>query len=443
MEFSEARYAEIARKILAENDWITLWFYTDEPFWGKPPMSFWSIAVSYQLFGVNEFSARLPSLLFTLANALIILFWSRRRSGSDDALLASVVFLSCWLVLQSSGAVLTDPLLVLAITLVMISFWEACHTGGRLWAYLFWIALAIGLLAKGPVALVLCALACGLWVAIFNQWRNFFTNIRLVSGVILMLSLTVPWYYLAEAKTPGFLNYFLVGEHFERYTQSEWQGDPYGAVKERPVGTIWIYFLVATLPWSLLVIPGLFNRKRLAGIAAKLKGEATLPGYLLLWLIVPLVFFTPAQNVLITYALPSIPAFSLLFARSLREQKNLFTFAIATMCAFFAVTLGSYWMYFEDHRYNQKPMIEKYQELNSIDPGDLVYTGTRIFSPQFYTGGKVLFENDRDSYVKHNGTFYFAVRERWMDSYEDIFSGRCFIEMQRVDFSLFYCPATD
>ena len=63
MDTTEARYGEIARKMAALNDWITPWHDHGQPFWGKPPLSFWLTALSFKLLGVHEFSARLPHLL--------------------------------------------------------------------------------------------------------------------------------------------------------------------------------------------------------------------------------------------------------------------------------------------------------------------------------------------------------------------------------------------
>ncbi len=444
LELSEARYAEISRKILALNDWITLWFYDDFPFWGKPPLAFWSVASSYALFGINEFAARFSPLVYSAVTALVIGLWTRDRIGIEEGYYASIIYLTSWLVLHTAGAVLTDPALTFTTTLVMVGFWEACQHNNRRWAYLVWIALALGLLAKGPLALVLCGGACGVWILVYNQWHPFFSRIHLFTGLILMLAIALPWYLLAEQKTPGFLDYFIIGEHFERYTQSEWAGDPYGAVKNRPFGTIWLYFIVAALPWSLIIFVRLFSKTIRSRLIESYQSDRLCYGYLLCWTIVPLLFFTPAKNVLVTYALPSIPALSILLAKDLNTlvpKKHFYRIAFISALVFFVVSLGAFHFYFENHRYNQKPMLEKYKELNALDPGDLVYTGKRIFGPQFYTGGKVFFQNSQDQYKYHDGTFYYAVRKRWLEGSKRNFAGRCTIEMERVDFTLFYCPA--
>lgn len=74
-----------------------------------------------------------------------------------------------------------------------------------------------------------------------------------IKGALLMLALSLPWYLLAERQTPGFLHYFIVGEHFQRFTVKGWQGDLYGSGHASPLGTIWLYGLTMFLPWTLLL----------------------------------------------------------------------------------------------------------------------------------------------------------------------------------------------
>ena len=94
MDSSESRYAEIARKMLVYNDWTTPWFKPEQAFWGKPPFTFWSIAASFGLFGVNELAARLPSLIFTLLTGWILFDWVKRHWDQHIALLAVTLYLS-------------------------------------------------------------------------------------------------------------------------------------------------------------------------------------------------------------------------------------------------------------------------------------------------------------------------------------------------------------
>ena len=165
LDTTEARYAEIARKMVELNDWITPWFDYGVPFWGKPPLSFWMTAASFKLFGINEFAARLPHFLGAVLVAWLVWDWSNRRSSQEAwysaALLAgSVVFFI------AAGAVMTDMALVLGITLTMRGFWLGLHgtdaeRGRERW--LLFLGLVIGLLAKGPLVLVLTGVPIALW----------------------------------------------------------------------------------------------------------------------------------------------------------------------------------------------------------------------------------------------------------------------------------------
>ena len=71
--------------------------------------------------------------------------------------------------------------------------------------------------------------------------------------MILVFATVLPWYGLAELRTPGFLEYFLVGEHWHRFTVPGWDGDRYGHAHVFARGTIWLFAALAALPWSLLI----------------------------------------------------------------------------------------------------------------------------------------------------------------------------------------------
>lgn len=439
MEFSEARYAEIARQIIVTGNWVTLWFSDGEPFWGKPPLAFWSIAVSYLVLGVNELTARLPSLLATIGTGAALFWWSKTLMPRRTAWHAVLCYASCVIVLQTAGSVITDPILTLMTTLVMMAFWQAVHMQQKGFAWLMWIALALGVLTKGPVALVLCGLPCGLSLLIYRHWRVFFSHTHLFFGLLLLVAVAAPWYYLAESRTPGFWDYFMVGEHFERYIHNEWAGDKYGAVKDRPFGTIWVFFLIASLPWSLVMLYGLSNTGLRRELLEKYKCNQTLIVYLLSWTIAPLCFFTLSSSVLMTYVLPCIPAFCLIVAAGI--QRSHLTIALIAVPVFFTISIGTYWTLYADHRYNQWPIVKTYIEHNQEDPGILIYTGKRRFAPVFYTQGNVRFENAETRHGIPDSTFYIAVRDLWLDAQTQRLTPRCQPLTARNEFTLFYCPA--
>ena len=124
LDTTEARYGEISRKMAELNDWVTPWFDHGVPYWGKPPLAFWVTAISFKLFGVNEFSARLPHLIISLLIVGLVVWLAARRDRA--AAVPTLALISgSFLFFVSSGAVMTDIELILGMTLTMAGFWLA------------------------------------------------------------------------------------------------------------------------------------------------------------------------------------------------------------------------------------------------------------------------------------------------------------------------------
>lgn len=137
------------------------------------------------------------------------------------------------------------------------------------------VGLAIGLMSKGPLALVLTGFPITLWTVWNREWKNVWNSLPWIKGALLMLALSLPWYLLAERQTPGFLHYFIVGEHFQRFTVKGWQGDLYGSGHASPLGTIWLYGLTMFLPWTLLL--PLLRMKKTSPLSEKLPFREKIP----------------------------------------------------------------------------------------------------------------------------------------------------------------------
>ena len=422
MDPTEARYAEMARKILELNDWVVLHYTYEQPFWGKPPLSFWGSAVGMWIFGVNEFGARIAPFVASLLVCALFFAWDfegKIQSGANVAnsnanggasvgakgiidsvkrrhillALASAIILSSSAIgLVSAGAVMTDEFLLLCVGLCMVGFWrcvgdsrgvdvasererndkestisKTCNPtqnpktfkNKRLWGYVFFIGIGLGLLAKGPLILVLAGVPLVGFVVLVFLARRFcdctslrldFRHFPLFSGSALALLIALPWYVACEARSEGFLEYFIVGEHFKRFLVSGWEGDLYGSAHSRRLGSIWLFFLVAFLPWSVAFVgflcafvakifrqnsdcvPSAQNNsefKHLSGLSkrvcntifAPLLADNAKTLYLTLWLLTPLAFFTLSRNVLWTYVLPCALPFSILLARWIFQSR--------------------------------------------------------------------------------------------------------------------------
>jgi 4-amino-4-deoxy-L-arabinose transferase-like glycosyltransferase len=396
MDTTEARYAEISRKMLTLNDWIVPMYTHDVPFWGKPPLAFWLSASSMGIMGIGEFAARLPSWLCGLG--VICLLYPLTGADRRRFALACIIFCSSVLGYTATGDVTTDPVLTLLVTATLVSFWLAVVERMPLAYYLGFIALGASVLAKGPVALVLTGLPVLLYLLISRQLLSFLTEARLVLGLLLTLTVSVPWYLVMEQHSHGFLEYFLIGEHFQRFVDSGWRGDLYGGGHSEPYGMIWVFAVQGMLPWSLVLVllPFVWPRVRRAFKPIQLSL------FLFLWLLSPLLLFTFSANILPTYFMPALPAAAVLLASviieiydSLRQklaQRKLLVFVIALMAMaiplakFLAAVNATDW--YTGQR-NQKPVIEIIRSDPVLSNMPIYYVGRRRFSAEFYAGGEV------------------------------------------------------
>ncbi len=423
---TESRYAEIARKMLETGDWLVPQVDYGVPFWGKPPLSTWLSAAAMAVFGVNEFAARLPSLLLMAGCGALVYRLAALRAGADAALWTLAAFATTGLVFISAGAVMTDPALVFATTLSMAGFWLALYgheSTRRTAGFVFFVGLAVGLLAKGPVAVVLTLLPVGAWTLWTRQWRAVWKGVPWIAGTLLTIALAVPWYWAAERASPGFLDYFLVGEHWKRFVEPGWKGDLYGQAHARPRGTIWIWWFAAALPWSPLAVGWLARTVARRGDDAHRLVRDPWCAYLLLWALAPMLFFTVSGNVLPTYVLPGMPAFALLlceFWRPNAADTRATRFAVRLMIAcgiavivVFVGVLVSQSRHF-DVELSHRALVRTYLTARASDADRLVYVGQRPISAEFYAGGKAVKVDDVKALAVYRASpeaDFFAVRE--------------------------------
>lgn len=401
MDTTEARYGEMARIMVETGNWLTPQFDYGVPFWGKPPLHTWMSAGGMVALGENEFAARLPHWVAGVMTLALVVGLARRQRVNPA--LAALALASCAIFAVAGGAVMTDMALTFGLTLAMMGFYLGWQ-GHYRWGYLAFVGLAIGLLAKGPVVIVLMALAVGPWLmlqhgvvgAFVTLWRRF----PLMWGSVLMLAIAAPWYALAEQATPGFLNYFLVGEHFSRFVESGWQGDLYGSAHDQPRGTIWLYWLCAALPWSL-VLPWLYWRRTRAG---QPQSDRPWLSFLLLWMIAPMVLFTLAGNILPAYVLPGVPALALLIASLASERQGRALAGISLITPLLLVAaLGMLTTTDLSDNKSDRAL------LADLPPAPLYYWQQRPFSGQFYSAGRAQLAT-RLSDLPAEGGFYLAGR---------------------------------
>lgn len=392
---TEARYGEIGRKMLETGNWLTPQWDYGVPFWGKPPLSFWAAAATMAVFGVNEFGARVATLVAAIATAALFWRWPHSPAPRGAAsMAAALVLLSSVLGFLIAGAVATDVFMVFGMTLSMVGFWNALtrDTPGGIDRWWFFAGLAIGLLAKGPVAAVMTGIALLLWLAWTRDWRRMWRHLPWLRGVALTLALAASWYFAAERATPGFLHYFIIGEHWQRFTQPGWTGDLYGDGHERPRGVIWLYAFGAALPWTIVAL-ALLRRRPVSAQARRPSPDPQI-AYLLCWVLAPLVLFTFARNTLESYALPALPAFALITARLFMEREPggassrvwllglIMPVVVAALIATGSERFGD--------KGSQRVLLAPLRDSDAA----IVYLYERPFSAQFYSAGRARLVKD-------------------------------------------------
>ncbi len=317
---TEGRYATTSQLMLERNDWVTPWIIfkgVEKPYLGKPPLHFWLINTSFELFGLNNFAARLPGVFSAAAIAFTLYFLVTPLLGRRAALASVLIFSTSLLSFILSGVCLVDVTLTVGITLAVAGF--ALADRSRLAGYLCFVGLAIGVLVKGPVAIVFFGMAVGPWVAL----RWWFTRtlpapmkaLPWLTGPLLFLAIAVPWYFFAESRNPGFLEYFIWTENIGRFTKADY-GDEYGNGHVQLRGAAWVMLIPSLVPWSLALLGTLWEQRRRlswSGVIDSVKRDE--------WLLLgitwaascPVLLFF-AKQYTATYNMSSIPGFAFLMA---------------------------------------------------------------------------------------------------------------------------------
>jgi len=443
MDTTEARYADIARRMLDLGDWITPWFDDNFPFWGKPPLSFWVTLVGFKMFGLNEFGGR----FFYWVTSLFVLFltYQTARSFSKSYGIYSIaVLLSSLLFYISSTAVMTDMPLLLGGSLVLYAQIKSIHSEGanrNFNSLLLGSGLAVGMLAKGPIAIVMFLSPLFFWVLIKDNFTTFQKGINFLLVILSALIISTPWFLMAELKTPGFLEYFIVGEHLNRYLVPGWKGDLYGVAHDFPKGTIIWFFLLATIPWSIILF--------FLSFKSNLKFPYTTAIYeptrllLVLWVLIPLLFFSFAGNVIWTYMLPSLPAFAILITDFILKKVNvksaekLIIFCLFTVSIIKIAFLTHIYLYGYVYDRTAKYFIEDMK--NNNIPLDKVYFSEKIpFSARFYGRGKFNLENDSVMHKSINSLGYYLVLHKHKPKFT--YKDKCSeTAIKRGKYRLLYC----
>jgi 4-amino-4-deoxy-L-arabinose transferase-like glycosyltransferase len=331
----EPRYAQIAREMLARHDWITPVFY-GHTWLEKPILLYWGQMLSYSLFGVSDWAARIPS---AVAATLLVFgtFLAVRRIRYDARFDAAVMIASSVLILGFARAAATDMLLAAPFALSLLAWfcWYQAAYGlaeesrvahirpflanvgtQRLWLALFYALNALAMLAKGPVAPALAALILIIFCITQRNPRAILRTLDPL-GLIVFLAVAAPWYVLVQLHTPEFFRVFFLQHNLARF----------GSNLYRHKQPFWYYIpvaLVATVPWTVWLFHGLSDAVRALRTPPRTADDDaptfTFEVFLFLWAVIPIVFFSLSHSKLPGYILPAIPPLLILAAVAVHRR---------------------------------------------------------------------------------------------------------------------------
>ncbi|WP_129127135.1 glycosyltransferase family 39 protein [Geomonas oryzae] len=299
----ETRYAEIPREMLERGDLITpLLNYVK--YFEKPVLLYWLNALSFTLFGISEFAARLACALSGLGTVLFSYHLGRELFGRRVGLLSALVLGGCTGFLIQSRMNLTDIPLTFTMTVALGSYILAARDADHPrpgYYYLFYLFAALAVLAKGLIGIVLPGAVIFWHIALTRRWR-ILKEMRLPTGIMLFLAVAAPWFVVVCQRNPEFFQFFFIHEHFERFlTKVHHRYQPF-----------WYFIPILfgfMIPWSFFIpaaLRGFWRERSVPG------GESRL--YLALWAIIIFLFFSKSNSKLPAYILPVYPALAVLIA---------------------------------------------------------------------------------------------------------------------------------
>jgi 4-amino-4-deoxy-L-arabinose transferase-like glycosyltransferase len=301
----EPRYAQVAREMLAHHDWATptlggtAWLE-------KPPLYYWQAMITYRVFGVSDWAARLPAAFDALLLAFGVYFFLRRfRPGVE--LDAALMLATCAGVVGYARAASMDMALAATFSMAMLVWYAWFETGERKYLAAFYSFLALGMLAKGPVAPFL-------GLVIVAAFAASHRNLQIVARTLwkrelaLLFVVGLPWYIIVQLRNPQFFRVFILEHNLARLGTSLYHHpEPF-----------WYYVPVTLLgwvPWAALVIAAQVWSMR----CVKRGSPDQLNLFLLIWIGVVVAFFSISQSKLPGYILPAVPAGAILLAQWLGQ----------------------------------------------------------------------------------------------------------------------------
>ena len=306
----ETRYAQISQGMLLSGNWVSPHFM-DVRYFEKPAAGYWMIALGQALFGQNLFGVRFASALSTGLSVLLCYLIARRLWNEPRKSFAcALLYMSFTVIAGQAGYANLDPQFTFWVNLSLVALWFALDSVGRRQRLVAWavlgLACGMGFLTKGFLAWLLPVLIALPWVIWQKRWREL-----LVYGpvaVVVAIAVSLPWALAVHAQEPDYWRFFFWHEHIRRFAGDDAQHD-----------APWWYYLpllvAFSMPWVALLPPALkqaWQTRRQSDIA-----------FLLLWLWMPLFFFSLSKGKLPAYILPCLLPLALLLGHALADRLKL------------------------------------------------------------------------------------------------------------------------
>jgi len=303
----ETRYAQISQEMLLTGKWASPHFMGIRYF-EKPAAGYWMIALGQAIFGQNLFGVRFASALSTGLSILLVYLVSRRLwNDPQKSLISTVLYMSFVSVAALGGYANLDPQFTFWVNLTGVALWfcfDSTTRNGRLGAWaLLGFACGMGFMTKGFLAWllpVLIALPYAIWQQRFRELLGY----GLVA-VVVAIVISLPWALAVHLQEPDYWHFFFWHEHIQRFAGEDAQhAEPFWYYLPLLVGFSlpWVALLPATVKQAWL-------EKRTASI-----------GFLLLWLLMPLAFFSLAKGKLPSYIMPCLLPLALLMGHALADK---------------------------------------------------------------------------------------------------------------------------
>ena len=311
----EGRYAEIPREMSVTGDWKTPRL-NGIKYFEKPALQYWATAAAYDVFGEHHWTARLWSALTGFIGVLFAFYAGSRLFGKEAGLYSALVLGSSLLYAMIGHIITLDMGVSFFMGAGLMAFLLAQQSSAtprenKVWMLVTWAALALSILSKGLIGGVLPGAVLVLYTLIqrdFALWKR----LHLVSGLLLFLALTAPWFIAVSLANPEFFHFFFIHEHFERFLTKVHN-------RFHPWYTFIPILLLGILPWLVMLFDSLAHAWKKTDAD---KNTFQPKRFLLIWSVFIFVFFSVSSSKLPSYILPIFPALALLIGERLTQIKS-------------------------------------------------------------------------------------------------------------------------